>query len=108
MGNTAPTCLHTGGPNCSGQRSIANTSQNIGKVYKCQHKIWMDGRQKERRRKQPIEKQRSILTFSRWYQRISFLFPSKVITWFVGCVVGWPERSGLPVCRQVGAVFPIE
>ena len=30
-----------------------------------------------------------------------------MITWFVGCVVGGLERSGLPACRQVGAVFPI-
>ena len=43
--------------------STANTSQNIAKVYKRQHKLWMDGRQKERRRKQPLEKQRSIMTY---------------------------------------------
>ena len=43
--------------------STANTTQKIGTVYKGQHKIWMDGRQKERRRKQPLEKQRSIMTY---------------------------------------------
>ena len=43
--------------------STANTSKTIGKVYRRQHNRWLDGRQKERRRKQPIEKQQSITTY---------------------------------------------
>ena len=53
----------------SGTRSIldwictANTSETIGNVYRHQHTRWMDGRQKEHRRKQPNENQQSITTY---------------------------------------------
>ena len=53
----------------SGTRSIldwictANTSKTIGNVYRRQHTRWLDGRQKERRRKKPVENQQSITTY---------------------------------------------
>ena len=53
----------------SGTQSIldwictANTSETIGNVYRRQHTRWLDGQQKERRRKKPVENQQSITTY---------------------------------------------